>query len=223
MKILELFAGSCSFSNVAKELGHETFTSDIEQFGSIDYVCDIMDFDVNKVPFVPDIIWCSIPCTTFSVASIGTYWTGGKGAYVPKNDKSKEGLLIAKKAVEIIEWYVTLPTPCDHLVLFYIENPRGLLRKLGVIKDGFRKEVTYCSYDDKRMKPTDIWTNNFNWIPRNKCKNYKYDNEGNIINKHCHHESARAGSKTGTQGLKNAYERSKVPRELCLEILEASK
>ena len=28
MKVLELFAGSCSFSNVAKEFGHETFTID---------------------------------------------------------------------------------------------------------------------------------------------------------------------------------------------------
>ena len=28
-----------------------------------------------------------------------------------------------------------------------------------------------------------------------------------------------AGSRTGTQGLKNNYERSKVPYELCREIL----
>ena len=28
MKVLELFAGSCSFSNVAKEYGQETFTVD---------------------------------------------------------------------------------------------------------------------------------------------------------------------------------------------------
>ena len=28
MKVLELFAGSCSFSDVAKEYGHKTFTVD---------------------------------------------------------------------------------------------------------------------------------------------------------------------------------------------------
>lgn len=33
MKILELFAGSCSIGNVAKQAGHEVFTSDIESFG----------------------------------------------------------------------------------------------------------------------------------------------------------------------------------------------
>ena len=33
------------------------------------------------------------------------------------------------------------------------------------------------------------------------------------------HESAPRGSQTGTQGLKNDFERSKVPEQLCKEIL----
>ena len=33
------------------------------------------------------------------------------------------------------------------------------------------------------------------------------------------HESAPRGSRTGTQGLNNAFERSKVPEELCSDIL----
>ena len=32
MKVLELFAGSRSFSKVAEELGHETFCVDIKDF-----------------------------------------------------------------------------------------------------------------------------------------------------------------------------------------------
>lgn len=36
------------------------------------------------------------------------------------------------------------------------------------------------------------------------------------------HESAPRGSRTGTQGLKGNYERSRVPSELCLELLELS-
>ena len=48
----------------------------------------------------------------------------------------------------------------------------------------------------------------------------EYNKEtGEIIDRHCHHESARRGAKTGTQGLKGNYERSKVPKELCEEIL----
>ena len=43
MKILELFAGSRSFSKVAEELGHDTFSVDIQPFDNIDYVTDILD------------------------------------------------------------------------------------------------------------------------------------------------------------------------------------
>jgi hypothetical protein len=77
--------------------------------------------------------------------------------------------------------------------------------------------VWYCRYGDKRAKPTDIWSNHiyslFNtkgWHPKSECFNG---------NKKCHHESAPRGSKTGTQGLKGNYERSKIPYELCKEIL----
>jgi hypothetical protein len=87
--------------------------------------------------------------------------------------------------------------------------------------------VTYCSYGDTRMKPTDIWSNNiktiFNdknkWLPKKICHSYKYDKEGNVINKHCHHESARRGARTGTQGIKGNFNRSKIPKELCEEII----
>ena len=38
-------------------------------------------------------------------------------------------------------------------------------------------------------------------------------------NTKCHHEEAPRGSQTGTQGLKNNYERSKIPEQLCYDIL----
>jgi hypothetical protein len=73
-----------------------------------------------------------------------------------------------------------------------------------------RHTVTYCQYGDNRMKPTDIWTNSNVWTPRKPCKN------GDSC-----HISAPRGSRTGTQGLKGAYERSKIPELLCKEILES--
>ena len=90
MKVLELFAGSRSFSKVSEEMGMETFTSDYKQFYKIDYVVDIMDFDINKLPFQPDIIWASPPCTTFSIASCSTHWTPDKK---PKTEKMPTGAL----------------------------------------------------------------------------------------------------------------------------------
>ena len=68
MKVLELFAGSRSFSKVAEEMGMETFTTDYKDFDKIDYVVDLLDFNINKIPFKPDVIWASPPCTYFSVA-----------------------------------------------------------------------------------------------------------------------------------------------------------
>lgn len=62
MKVLELFAGSRSFSKVAEELGHITYTTDIEPFDKIDQVCDIFDFDIKKMREefgMPDVIWAS--------------------------------------------------------------------------------------------------------------------------------------------------------------------
>jgi len=200
MKVLELFAGSRSFSKVAEELGHETFSVDIKEFDKIDYVTDILDFDTDKVPFKPDIIWASPPCTYFSVASIGHHWNKD---HTPKTFEAVVGMQIVIKTLKII----------DHFQpeYFFIENPRGKLRKLDFMKKLPRTTVTYCQYGDERMKPTDIWTNDWCWIPRKECKN------GNPF---CDHQAAPRGSKTGTQGMKNAYEKSKVPYKLCKEILE---
>ena len=208
LRVLELFAGSRSFTKVAQNMGYKTYTTDINNFKDIDQVCDIFDFDVNlaikSLNGKPDIIWASPPCTTFSIASIGYHWTGGKEAYIPKTENCKLGLKIVEKAISIIKEL--------NPQYYYIENPRGVLRKLDMAKHlMLRKDVTYCSYGDSRMKPTDIWTNDFCWIPRNMCWNN---------NRNCHHEKAPRGSVTGVQGQANKFERSKVPRELCSEILK---
>ena len=200
MKVLELFAGSRSFSKVAEEMGYETYTTDFKAFDKIDQVCDIFDFDINKIPFKPDVIWASPPCTYFSVASIGHHWNKD---HTPKTTQAILGVKIVQKTLDIINEL--------NPKYYYIENPRGKLRKLSVIQHiSFRNTVCYCQYGDDRMKPTDIWTNDMTWIPRPMCHN------GNT---NCHHEPAPRGSKTGTQGLKGNYERSIVPRELCKEIL----
>lgn len=198
MDVLELFAGSRSIGKEAEKLGMRVFSSDIEQFGGIDYIVDILKFDYKKVPFVPDVIWASPPCTGFSVASIGSHWRGGAKAYVPKSATSKLGIKLLRKTLEIIDYYQEK----NPNLIWFIENPRGLMRKmpemLGLYMElMFRKTITYCQYGDERMKPTDIWTNS-KWIPKKACKN----------GDKCHIAAPR-GSKTGTQGRKGSYERSK--------------
>jgi len=207
MKILELFAGSRSIGKEGDNQGHEVFSCDIEQFGDIDYVGDILNFDYSMVPFVPDMIWASPPCTGFSVASIGKHWGGGKGAYIPKSDTALLGIKLLEKTLEVINHYKEIKPD----LIWYIENPRGVMRKMKSVEPLLRHTVTYCQYGDTRMKPTDIWTNNKNWQPRPHCKN----------GSPCHVAAPR-GSRTGTQGLKGSFERSKIPTEFCCEVIKAS-
>ena len=203
MKVLELFAGSRSIGKVCDELGHEVFSSDWTPFDGIDYAVDINQFDTSKVPFIPDMIWASPPCTTFSVASIGKHWDMNRR---PKTQDALMGLQILKKTIAIIDYFHQL----NPNLAWYIENPRGMMRKVDVWNNilHIRNTVTYCQYGDTRMKPTDIWTNNYQWQPRPACQN----------GMSCH-ISAPRGSRTGTQGLKGSYNRSQIPYELCKEIV----
>jgi len=204
MKILELFAGSRSFSKVAEELGHQTFSVDWGPYENIDLKMDIKEMTINHVTFVPDVIWCSPDCTTYSIAAISTHRNGTE----PKSEYAKECDLTNQHFISLIkEWLTINPN-----LIFFIENPRGMLRKMPFMQEFKRHTTWYCKYDDERAKPTDIWTNSTTWIPRPVCKNG---------NKECHHQPAPRGSKTGTQGRGNSYERSKIPYQLCLEILNS--
>ena len=204
MKVLELFAGSRSIGKVADELGYEVFSVDINNFEGIDLVKDIEFLTKEDIPFIPDVIWASPPCTTYSIAAISHHRDMGK----PKTDFAEKSDRLVLNTLKLIKEY-----NCK----YFIENPRGYLRKMEFMLGIPKTTVWYCTYGDIRAKPTDIWTDHiyslFNengWKPRPMCFN------GNT---NCQHQPAPRGSRTGTQGMKNNYERSKVPYELCKEIL----
>jgi hypothetical protein len=215
-KLLELFAGSRSVGRAGESLDMDVFSIDWENYEGIDLSIDIENLTKEQVPFVPDIIWASPDCTSYSIAACSTH------RYPDKSPKSQYAIKcdnVNKHFIGLIkEWLIINPN-----LVYFIENPRGNLRHMDFMKEFNRHTVWYCQYGDERAKPTDIWTNSVDWTPRPECHNYKYDKDGNIVDRHCHHESARRGAKTGTQGRNGSYERSKIPEQLCFEILQSVK
>jgi len=219
MNVLELFSGSRSIGKEANKRGHNVFSVDNIDYPKTNWVGDIMDWDyrINEIEvgelkefYIPDILWASPPCVDFSVSCIGRKWTSGF-EYKPK-DPNLLGIKILNKTIEIIKFYLEK----NPNLIWYVENPRGKMRKSPAWNtlNHRRETVTFCQFEtdkkreERRMKPTDVWTNDFKWIPRKMCKN------GDLC-----HQSAPRGSQTGTQGLKNAYERSKIPTDLCEAII----
>lgn len=207
IKVLELFAGTRSIGKAFEKNGHQVFSVEWDKhFENIDLYEDIGEITAEDILSKfghPDIIWASPDCTTFSIAAISHHrkkneQTGNLDAV---SDYAKFCDKVDQHVLELIKQLS--PT------YYFIENPRGGMRKMAWMKDLPRYTITYCQYGDTRMKPTDIWTNhpNPNFLP--PCKN----------GDKCHTPAPR-GSKTGTQGLKGAKERSVIPEDLCTHIVE---
>ena len=204
MNTIELFSGTKSFSKVMASKGYSTFTVDNNSKLEPDLVYDLSKrkFDskilLDKMIYA-DIIWMSPPCTTFSMASGNTHWNKLRQ---PKTDEAILGKRLLLKCREIADW-------CDkNNKLYFIENPVGRARWF--MPKGTRRTISYCQYGDTRKKPTDIWTNLKGWQGR-QCRNESIG---------CSHIRAPRGSKTGTQGLKNAKDRGVIPEKLFIELLD---
>jgi site-specific DNA-cytosine methylase len=204
-KVLELFAGSRSIGKVADSFGFEVFSVDWTKYENINLAIDIEKLTAEDVPFIPDLFWASPDCTTYSIAACSTHRIN---SIEPKTEYAKKCDRVNQHFISLIKYYLKI----NPKMVFFIENPRGMLRKMPFMKDFKRYTIWYCQYGDDRAKPTDIWTNSESWIPREQCKN------GNA---NCHHQPAPRGSKTGTQGRKGSYQRSVIPQQLCEEIIKS--
>lgn len=207
MKVLELFAGTRSIGKAFEAKGHEVYSVEWDKrFENIDLYGDIGELtaeDVLKNFGKPDVIWASPDCSSFSISAISHHRrkneeTGNLDAvsdYAKFCDKVDQHVLELIKELNPKFWF--------------IENPRGGMRKMSWMQGLPRYTVSYCKYGDTRMKPTDLWTNHPNpqFLPM--CKN------GDPC-----HEPAPRGSKTGTQGRKGSIERSRIPDKLCEHIVK---
>ena len=220
MKVLELFSGTECISNAFRARGHECFTIDWdEQFPSSWHT------DISKVTAqdildrfgIPDVTWIAPNCKTYSLAAISKHRVKNTetGNLDPVSKDAKESDECNIHVLELLEELRKL----NPNLLFYIENPRACLQNMTWMKpyDKYKHLITYCKYstdlplEERRMKPTNIWTNNPNPKFEPPCKN----------GSDCHVAAPR-GSKTGTQGMKGHRERSMYPKQLCEHIVNIS-
>lgn len=172
-----------------KDIGELTAREIIEKFGH------------------PDVIWLSPDCTSYSIAGISHHRKKNleTGSLDAVSDYAKFCDRVNKHCLDLVRELKP--------EYWFIENPRGGLRKMDFMQGLPRYTVTYCQYEqdkqprDRRMKPTDIFTNHPNPKFKPPCKN------GDPC-----HVSAPRGSRTGTQGIKGSILRSVIPHDLCYHI-----
>lgn len=203
LRVLDLFSGLNGWGDPWMDRGHEVFAIDNDPRFGADLVRDILDVKLKDIPWKPDVILASPPCTAFTVMRIGHNWNHD---HSPKTPSAVEGLMLVRKAL----WMIEELEPR----FWVMENPRGKLRKLSPMTMYERRTVTYCQYGDSRMKPTDLWSSMWDRLPslklRTICKN----------GDPCHTRAPR-GSTTATQGLPSDVA-AKIPEDLSLAFCEAA-
>lgn len=218
IRVLELFAGTRSVSKAFERIAIEReriqcFTVEWDtRFKDITIYEDVAKLTKERIieicGGIPDVIWASPDCTTYSLAAISHHRRKNGDALEPISDYAKQCDKTNRRVIQLIKEL--------RPKYWFIENPRGGLRKMDFMADLPRYTVTYCQYGDHRMKPTDIWTNHPN--PRFKPACHYGDS--------CHIPAPR-GSKTGTQGIKGHIDRSRLPdaladhiAQICMEGLD---
>ena len=206
MVVLDLFCGTKSISKAFKARGHTTYTIDWDQGFNPTLAADIGTLtaaDIIKLcGCVPDVIWASPDCTTYSVSHLRTHRRKeADGRLAPVSEYAKRCDEINAHLIELIQELKPR--------YWFIENPVGCMRKMAFMQGLPRYTLTYCQYGERRQKPTDIWTNHPNPAFKPPCKR----------GAPCHDAAPRGTWQSGTQALKNRVEKARIPEQLCNHIV----
>lgn len=206
LKVLELFAGTRSISQAFEKRGHQVYCVEWDkQFQNIDLYENILNVQAGDIISsfgYPDVIWASPDCSSYSVAAISRHRRRDEfGNLLPISEYAKFCDSVNRHVLRLMLALSPL--------YWFVENPRGGMRKMEFMEGLPRYTITYCQYGDTRMKPTDIWTNHPNPQFKPPCKN----------GDKCHTPAPR-GAKMGTQGLTGSVERAKIPIEFCNHIVD---
>lgn len=161
MRLLELFCGTKSVGKVFETAGYEVISLDYNKKFDATHTEDILTWDYTQYPTgYFDVIWASPDCTTWSLATGGKYRTKASiwGLNNQYQDRATLGNNMVLRVIEILKYYE--PN------VWFIENPRGLLRYFPPLQDFIDEMganmnlVYYANYNNWGFpKPTNIWSN----------------------------------------------------------------
>lgn len=205
LKVLDLFCGLKGWSKPFADRGHDVRTLDFDPKFNATYTADILAWVPERMgDWRPDVVLASPPCEGFTVMNIGKNWNHD---HTPKTAKAELALAIMRRTVDLIQelnpkW-------------FWIENPRGKMRRLMEIHAPLwkRVQVTYCHYGRETMKPTDLWGQwPATWKPEPACRN----------GDPCHIATPRGTTTHGTQAAGRTPEsRAEIPEPLSRSVMDA--
>ena len=152
MRFWDICCGTKSVSNVWRDAGHETLTLDIDPRCSPDICTDLLSWEYTDFSLEPpDFIWCSPPCTQYSIARTR--------AKTPRDLEGSDA--VVQRCLDIIRYWRPR--------YWIIENPAsGLLKTREVLQGVDFIDVDYCMYGAPYRKRTRLWTN-CTWTPRPPC------------------------------------------------------
>ena len=141
-RVLELFSGTGSIGKVFRARGWEVVSVDCDAKMRPTIVADIGTFDYKMLEGYFDAVWCSPPCTQYSIAR--------SHAKTPRDLEGADRLV--RRCRDIISYFQPLA--------YFIENPHsGLLKRRDVVSDLPYVVVDYCQYGWPYRKRTIIFTN----------------------------------------------------------------
>jgi len=204
--VLDIFSGTGSVGRVAEQRGCTVFSLDNRPETNPSVCADILNWDYTTATGIPDFIWFSPPCTTFSLLG------GGKHRTIDNmegnTEEARVGMEILQRVFEIIRLFTQLNPNLRRA----IENPRALMRHVPELQGVRRATANYCQYNRWQFfKPTDFWSN-FPLV-LNTCS----DRDS------CHHLRTSVGGiqiSSGVQGTPDIREKYAIPSDLIASIFD---
>ena len=151
MNCLILFSGTRSFEKVLEPKGIKCYGVDICPIFNPHFCVDVLkwNFREDLKDIKIDYLHASPVCKEFTMLKNGNF-----------TRDLNLGMSLVERTLEILAWLIHR----NPYLIYTIENPRGLMRKLPEMTQFRRTTTSYCMYGYPYMKPTDFWYGGFDLV-----------------------------------------------------------